>query len=93
MDDPKLARQLARGTWIVLVASFVLLTRFPLEPTLENAAVAVLLVVFCVLNAPVAIGLQKTWTQRGLPAWRAIAVAFGFRVMALAAVIAVVATN
>ncbi len=93
MDDPKLARQLARGTWIVLVAAFVMLTRFPLEPTLESAALAGLIVLFCVLNAPVAIGLSKTRDQAGHPAWRAIALAFGFRVVSLVAVIAVVSVR
>ena len=93
IDDPKLARQLARFSWVTLVVAFVLLTRAPLAPTHESAALGALIALFAALNAPVAVGLSHTRAQSGTPAWRAIAVGFAFRVIALVAVVALVSVN
>lgn len=80
IDDPKLARQLARASWLVLVAAAVLLTRFPLPPTWERVAIAGLIVVTIVLNAPVISGLMQSRDEASSAAWRAVAVALALRV-------------
>jgi hypothetical protein len=87
IDDPKLARQLARATWLVLVAAGVLLTRFPLDAVYERLALAALLVAVVVMNAPVVVGLHRSRAQSRTPAYRAVAVALGLRLLATAGVV------
>lgn len=91
--DPKLARTLARVTWFVLVWAFVLLTRFGMGPTARSAALALLLSVVVVLNAPVVVGLYESRAQAGSPAFRAVALMLGLRVVATVAVMWVVSAR
>ena len=88
IDDPKLARQLARASWVVLVAAAVLLTRFPLAPAWERGAIAALLALTVVLNAPVVNGLIQSRAESASPAWRAVAAALVLRVAATIGVVA-----
>ncbi|HJL14583.1 MAG TPA: hypothetical protein RMH99_02935 [Sandaracinaceae bacterium LLY-WYZ-13_1] len=87
IDDPKLARQLARFTWLVLVGAGVLLTRFPLAPSWERLALAGVIAAVVVMNAPVAVGLYRSRDEAETAPFRAVALAFGLRVLATAAVV------
>lgn len=93
IDDPKLARQLARATWLVLVVAGVLLTRFPVAPGVERIALAALLATVVVLNAPVVNGLYQTRDESGSAAWRAVAIALALRIVATAGVLAWVSVS
>lgn len=93
MEDPKLARRLARASWVVLVVGFVLLTRFPLPRSGENAALGGLLAIFALLNLPVGLGLYETRAQSASPAYRAVALALTVRVLTAIGVIALLATR
>lgn len=88
IDDPKLARQLARFTWVLLVTAAVLLTRFRLEATYERLALASLLVAVVVMNAPVVVGLYRSRAESGTAPFRAVAVALGLRLVATVGVVA-----
>ena len=91
MKDAKLARQLARATWLVLVASFVLMTRWPLAPSHRAIALGALTVGFVVMNLPVVLGLIESRTLADTKAFRAVAIGLALRIAALIAVIAVIA--
>lgn len=84
IDDPHLARRLARATWVLLVAAFVLLTRFDAGPVVEHTALGALVVVVGVLNAPVAVGLYKSRSESHTRAFRMVAVALLLRALATA---------
>lgn len=77
----------------MLVVGFVLLTRFPLPPSSENAALGGLLAVFAFLNLPVGLGLYETRAQSASPAYRAVALALTVRVLTGIAVVALLATR
>lgn len=87
MDDPHLARRLARATWLVLVATFVLLTRFEVESSIEPLVLALVVMVVGGLNAPVALGLYKSRREAHTPAFRMVAFALLVRALAAAWVI------
>ncbi len=71
--DPKLARTLSRSSWVVLVAAFVLLTRFDAGPA-EPWALLGLVALMLTLNAPVMYGLSVSRADSGTRAYRAVAV-------------------
>ena len=81
LDDPRLARRLSQLTWVVLVMAFVLLGRGGIEPSLQRAALAGLIVVVGFLNAPTAIGLWKSRAESGSSAFRAVAFVFVVRLV------------
>jgi hypothetical protein len=60
LDDPHLARTLARYTWAVVVAVFVLATRFDFGVAGTFALVGALVLATAVLNAPVVLGLWRS---------------------------------
>ena len=91
MEDPRIARTMARFSWVVLVVGFVLLARNPLEPTLQRAALGGLIAVIAVMNVPVVLGLYGTRAQARSAAYRAVAISLGLRVLATIAVVALVA--
>lgn len=84
IDDPHIARRLARATWMVLVAAFVLLTRYDFGASAERGAIAAVIFAIGMLNAPVAIGLWKSRGEASSRAFRAVALALGMRVLAAA---------
>lgn len=87
IDDPHIARRLARSTWIVLVAAFVLLTRFDFGSSVERAAVALVIFVVALLNAPVILGLYKSKSESHSRPFRMVAFALGMRALATAWVV------
>ncbi len=90
LEDPRLARRFARVTWFVLVATFVLLTRFDFGATMEQALLAVLIVVVGVLNAPVVVGLGKSREHSHTRAFRLVVLALVMRLAATAWVVWIV---
>lgn len=87
IEDPKLARTLARITWVVLVGSFVLITKFRLEGAALSGALAGLITVVLAMNAPVLVGLWKSRDHSRTKAYRLVAFTLVLRVCALAWVI------
>lgn len=82
LDDPRVARRLARFTWVALVTAFVLLTRFDYGSTATRLAVAGLIMAVGVLNAPVVFGLWKSRAEADTLPFRLVALALGVRVLA-----------
>ncbi len=83
LDDPVLARRLSRYTWIVLVGGFVTLTRFDFGDTGTHAAIAAMIVLAAVLNAPVVRGLWRSRDESGTRPFRLVAFALTMRLMAV----------
>jgi hypothetical protein len=82
LDDPRLARRFARVHWIVLVAVFVVITRFDFGATGETLILGAMLSAVCFLNAPVIVGLYKSRAESGTRAYRVVALALVMRVIA-----------
>jgi hypothetical protein len=87
LDDPKLARRLARATWVILVATFVVATRYSFEAWIRHIVVAVLLAVVVVFNAPVVVGLHKSRAESGTTAFKLVAASLIARIAATAWVV------
>jgi hypothetical protein len=87
LHDPKLARQLARATWVVLVAAFVLLTRFQFGASTMRLLLAGLIVAVGALNTPVVLGLWQSRPHAHTAAFRFVAVALAMRLAATAWVV------
>jgi hypothetical protein len=87
LDDPKLARRLARATWVILVATFVVATRYSFEAWIRHIVVAVLLAVVVVFNAPVVVGLHKSRSESGTTAFKLVAASLIARIGATAWVV------
>lgn len=87
IDDPKLARRLARASWVLLMATGVLLTRLRLEEPYERLALASMLVAMVVMNAPVVVGLHRSRAYAGTAPFRAVALALGIRLIATVGVV------
>lgn len=81
LDDPRLARRLSLLTWAVLVVAFVVLGQGQLGASATRVALAGLIVVVGLLNAPTAIGLWNNRAEAGTPAFRAIAFVFVVRLV------------
>lgn len=82
-EDPKRARTLGRLSWMVLVAGFVIGTRFVGDGP-ERAAIATLLVlVVGVMSAPTALGLWHTREQSHSAMYRWLALSFLLRLAAI----------
>lgn len=79
LDDPRLARRLSQLTWVVLVVAFVVLGRGELGASATRLALAGLIVVVGLLNAPTAIGLWKSRAEASTSAFRAVAFVFVVR--------------
>lgn len=82
LDDPHLARRFARVHWLVLVATFVVMTRFSLELELRRVVVGAMIAVLVLLNAPVAFGLHKSRAEAHTRPFRMVAFALALRVAA-----------
>jgi hypothetical protein len=82
LDDPHLARRFARVHWLVLVASFVLMTRFELDLGVRRIWVAAMIAVLVLLNAPVAFGLHNSRAEAHTRPFRMVAFALALRVAA-----------
>jgi hypothetical protein len=82
LDDPRLARRLARFTWVLLVAVFVVLTRFDFGDSVERVALAGLITVVGLLNAPVMVGLWRSRDESRTSAFRLVAFALALRLLA-----------
>lgn len=91
LRDPHLARRLARASWVVLVAAFVLLTRFDPGSALRHAAVAFVVVLVFALNVPVMVGLYESRAESHTPAFRMVAFALLVRLLATVWICALVA--
>ena len=87
LDDPKLARALSRYPWLVLVGSFVLITKFRLDGAALHAAIGGLITVVLAMNVPVLLGLLKSRAHAHTKAYKLVAFLFVLRVSALAMVI------
>ncbi|MCB9594470.1 MAG: hypothetical protein H6719_17185 [Sandaracinaceae bacterium] len=82
-EDPKVARTLGRFTWVVMVAAFVVGTRFPTtDPLQRNIVPGVLVVAVSVMSFPTALGLYKTRSQSSLRAYRLLAVSLAVKILA-----------
>ena len=91
LEDPRIARQLGRAHWVVLIVGFVLLTRFPVPSPWDYAALAGLLVVLTLMNVPVAYGLRMSREHAQTKAYKAVAFALGMRALATAFVVTFIA--
>lgn len=86
LRDPKLARTLSRFSWVVLVAAFVLLTRFDTGER-EPLLLLGLAVTVVALNAPVMYGLSISQKEGATKAYRVVALMLIFRLAATAGVV------
>jgi hypothetical protein len=81
-DDPKIARTLGRATWpLVIVVVFTL--RGVEDGFVRDLTLAIFLTVAILVNGPTVKGLWFTRAQRRSKAWRAVAVLFGVRLVAI----------
>ena len=87
IEDPKLARTLARLSWMVLVGAFVILTRWRLSPTGQDAALGILVATVLTLNLPIVVGLRKSLEHTHTKAFRAVALMLVLRIAATAWVV------
>lgn len=91
-EDPRTARTLGRMTWLVLVAGFVLGTRFAGSSSAievggwalsgRHGVAALLVVVVAVMSFPTALGLHHTRAQSHLRAYRWLLLSFLARIVA-----------
>lgn len=92
LDDPHLARRLARFTWVVLVTAFVLVTRLDLGHVGTRAALSVVIAVVGILNAPVAIGLWRSRAEAHTRPFQLVALALLLRIAGLIWVLSITPT-
>lgn len=82
-EDGKVARTLGRFSWVVLVAAFVIGTRFaPADPSLRWIVPAVLVAAIAVMSFPSALGLWHTRAGASTRAWRLVAISLAARILA-----------
>ena len=72
-EDPRLARQLARLSWLVVAAGFFLTEPGAYGSWSTALALGGMTAVAVVLNFPVALGLYQTRHASASGAWRAVA--------------------
>jgi hypothetical protein len=83
LDDPKLARRFGRVSWVLLGATFVLVTKFDFGDALEHVILGAMLTAWLLLNAPVMVGLYKCRDQAHTNPYKGIAIALAMRFVAL----------
>jgi len=81
-EDPKKARTLGRLAWMVLVAGFVIGTRFVSDGPGRMVVAGALVLVVGVMSFPTALGLWHTRAQSDTPMYRWLALSFVLRVAA-----------
>jgi hypothetical protein len=87
IEDPKLARTLARLSWMVIVGGFVILTRWRLSGAAEDGALGIVIATVLTMNLPVVVGLQKSLEHTRTRAFRVVALMLILRIAALAWVV------
>lgn len=82
-EDATVARKLGRFTWVVIVAAFVIGTRFEArDPGLRLVVPIALGVAVALMSAPTALGLYHTRAQASLRAYRLVALSLVARILA-----------
>jgi hypothetical protein len=82
MDDPRLARRLARASWAVLVTAFVVIGSLHLPPMTKHAAIALVIAAMLFMNAPTMLGLWRSRAHARTSAFHLVAVSLLVRALA-----------